>query len=650
LAVLGRLRRIRAERPMSDLGRLRGRLDALKREGRSARIRVPGAWTEPERSSAEIVTVEAIDWVSGVLDRIEEGQPTRAESHEEWTRHAAIYNLIVRTATAFDHDGDGRIGGGSASEPRESGTFVKAIALLPYIRGLGFNVVHLLPIAVIGTDGRKGACGSPYATRDPYTLDETLAEPMLGLGADTEFAAFVEAAHRIGLRVAVEFVLRTAAKDCDWVAEHPDWFYWVREDVPFASPVFAPDTLREIKSSVDAGRRADLPAPPSSYRASFVHPSRLAEIAWDGERWIGCTADGVRARIPGAFSDWPPDDVQPPWGDVTYLRMFDHPDFDYMAYNTLRMYDTRLARPECAVEPLWDRIVGVIPHYQRRFGIDGALIDMGHALPQELKLRAIREARAVDPAFAFWGEDFIPSERRRDEGYDAVTGNYWWVGHRPGELTERLLRHLNERGAPIPFFAAPETHNTPRAAARPGGSARSELVWTLGCFLPAVPFVHAGFEFGEIEPVNTGLDFTTEEIAALPAERLGLYNAIPLRWDGDDELRSWIRRALAARSAHVETVTNPAPGSLLLPDCGDERVVCFIRLGTDEGIVVAGSFGGTELAHIALDVPFMDGSAIDAIDETRYPVLGGRLDLEVTPWRCVVAVGRLARDAAAATR
>ena len=61
----------------------------------------------------------------------------------------------------------------------------------------------------------------------------------------------------------------------------------------------------------------------------------------DDGRWVGVLDDGTRVRIPGAFADWPPDDNQPPWTDVTYLRMYDHPDFNYMAYNTIRMYDER---------------------------------------------------------------------------------------------------------------------------------------------------------------------------------------------------------------------------------------------------------------------------------------------------------------------
>jgi hypothetical protein len=75
---------------------------------------------------------------------------------------------------AFDHDGDGVLSS-APGLPRETGTFLKTIALLPYVRSLGCNVLHLLPIASIGQDGRKGALGSPYAMRDPYDLDETLS-------------------------------------------------------------------------------------------------------------------------------------------------------------------------------------------------------------------------------------------------------------------------------------------------------------------------------------------------------------------------------------------------------------------------------------------------------------------------------------------
>ena len=96
---------------------------------------------------------------------------------------------------------------------------------------MGVNTIHLLPITSVGSDGNKGTLGSPYAIKNPYEIDPNLAEPNLGVGADNEFAAFVEAAHHLGMRVVVEFVFRTSAKDGDWVAEHPEWYYWIKAKI-----------------------------------------------------------------------------------------------------------------------------------------------------------------------------------------------------------------------------------------------------------------------------------------------------------------------------------------------------------------------------------------------------------------------------------
>src|SRR5262249_25091842 len=167
-----------------------------------------------------------------------------------------VYNLFPRVTTAFDHSADGHLQiGPTADGWRETGTLLKCIALLPYIRNMGFNTVHLLPITAIGQDGKKGTLGSPYAIRNPYQLDGNLDEPALGLTPDQLFGGFVEAAHLLGLRVIMEFVLRTASKDGDWIKEHPDWFYWIRADIPdrirrgsgqlgsYGNPVFPAEVL-----------------------------------------------------------------------------------------------------------------------------------------------------------------------------------------------------------------------------------------------------------------------------------------------------------------------------------------------------------------------------------------------------------------------
>src|SRR5712692_2776308 len=65
----------------------------------------------------------------------------------DWTRDAVIYNMFVRLTCAFDHDQNGRLDlPVNSLGSRETGTFLKATTMLPYIKSLGANTVHLLPI------------------------------------------------------------------------------------------------------------------------------------------------------------------------------------------------------------------------------------------------------------------------------------------------------------------------------------------------------------------------------------------------------------------------------------------------------------------------------------------------------------------------
>ena len=199
---------------------------------------VPSLWGSG-RGNPRAVKVQPYAYYLGIIKKIKNVRAAKPVPTEggEWTKDAVIYNLFVRTTAAFDHNGNGKLDLPTNSEGlRETGTFLKAMAMLPYIKRLGANTVHLLPITSIGHDGNKGTLGSPYAIRNPYELDENLSEPSLGLDVKTEFRAFVEAAHRLGLRVVVEFVFRTAAKDADWVKEHPEWMYWIKDAVPPRQP------------------------------------------------------------------------------------------------------------------------------------------------------------------------------------------------------------------------------------------------------------------------------------------------------------------------------------------------------------------------------------------------------------------------------
>lgn len=550
---------------------------------------IPGLWIDGQSTAAQ--HVNPYEFYHTRLTEIAAAEPQpiiEGNPGGDWSANAIIYNLFPRVTTAFDHAEDGKLSlSANADGWRETGTLLKCIAILPYIRGMGFNTVHLLPITAVGQDGKKGNLGSPYGIRNPMRLDENLNEPALGLTAETLFAGFVEAAHRLGLRVIMEFVLRTSSKDGDWIREHPEWFYWIKASIPdrrpgsadaaaYGNPIFPADVLERVKSKVGAGDRRDLPSPPEAYRAMFTQPPRPEAITMEDGRYIGTLDDGTKVRIPGAFSDWPPDDNQPPWGDVTYLRMYTHPDFNYIAYNTIRMYDERSAQPEYRNEPLWDAIVGVIPYYQTTFGIDGVMIDMGHALPMSLKQRVIEAARGVNPDFAFWDENFSISHQSRTEGYNAVMGYWLFDVHRPDKVRD-MVNSMAYQRYPIRFFAAPENHNTPRAASRPGGLDYARYALAVSAMIPGMPFILSGFELGETQPINTGLGFSNEMLAHYPSDELPLFSAYAFDWTRPVNLVEAVRQVLAVRHRDLALYNDDDPATFAVGYSDNRDILVFSR-------------------------------------------------------------------------
>ncbi|MGE0392761.1 MAG: alpha-1,4-glucan--maltose-1-phosphate maltosyltransferase [Vicinamibacterales bacterium] len=114
--------------------------------------------------------------------------------------------------------------------PTRSATFQEAAAHLPNVAALGFDVVYLPPIHPIGTSFRKGRGnalvaqpgdpGSPWAIGSAHG-GHTAVEP--GLGTLDDFDAFVDAARRVGLDVALDLAYQ-CSPDHPYVTAHPEWF------------------------------------------------------------------------------------------------------------------------------------------------------------------------------------------------------------------------------------------------------------------------------------------------------------------------------------------------------------------------------------------------------------------------------------------
>src|SRR3990172_2891000 len=273
----------------ADLEKVHRALRSSPRQSTGSPYRVPSVWGNP-RSIPSVLTVDPFEYYAHAIASAAGNDRNRETpgAGGEWSRRAVVYNMMIRTSAAFDHDGDGALAlPVNAGGWRETGTFLKAIAMIPYIRSLGMNTIHLLPVQRIGTDGRRGNLGSVYAVRDLLAVDDTLSEPNLGLDPGVQFRGFLQAVHHCGMRVILEFPLRTVSKDCVWIEQHPEWFYWIGKGKGFAPPVFSDDLITLAGEKISRGEREGLPAPPLEYISLFTDPPPKSSVRKEGNRLGG---------------------------------------------------------------------------------------------------------------------------------------------------------------------------------------------------------------------------------------------------------------------------------------------------------------------------------------------------------------------------
>src|SRR5207248_491294 len=117
----------------------------------------------------------------------------------------------------------------TGSEGRH-GTFRTTAERLPYVAGMGFDVLYLPPIHPIGKTFRKGRnnaveaelddVGSPWAIGSEEGGHKSI-NPLLGTADD--FRDLVRDARRAGIEVALDIAFQ-CSPDHPYVREHPEWF------------------------------------------------------------------------------------------------------------------------------------------------------------------------------------------------------------------------------------------------------------------------------------------------------------------------------------------------------------------------------------------------------------------------------------------
>ena len=98
----------------------------------------------------------------------------KENNNGDWIKSSVAYSILPRASAAYDHDRTGSLELNNMYNLKDTGTFVKAIALLPLLKKMGVTLVYMLPIAEYTRMYKKGEMGSPYGVKDFYHIDQDL--------------------------------------------------------------------------------------------------------------------------------------------------------------------------------------------------------------------------------------------------------------------------------------------------------------------------------------------------------------------------------------------------------------------------------------------------------------------------------------------
>ncbi len=511
----------------------------------------------------------------------------KENNNGDWIKRSVAYSILPRASAAYDHDRTGKLELNNMYNLKDTGTFVKAIALLPLLKKMGINLVYMLPIAEYTRMYKKGEMGSPYGVKDFYHIDQDLFDPITGdlMTVNEQFKAFVEACHILGLRVMLDYIPRTNSRDSVLILSHPDWFYWIRkeDEKKYKTPWVEGVDVLTVPEPKHAEKIYTSPEVLDFIKLFQKDPKKTNPKKWEKilqyieqhpeENNLEVIERETGLTVAPAFADVM-NDPQPAWSDVTYFRMYiDNPiaskKFIPKGTNPYMLFDIAKASLNPGAKPnieLWETLSGIIPYYQNEFGIDGIRIDMGHALPNELTSLIFKKAKENDPNFSFVAEE-LQSERAKDAkkiGYNMFIGDGFYHEPRVYEFNYHKFFY-STKALEIPCFASCETHDTKRATARNGGRNLTRLLTVMNMFTPnTVPFINSGQEIYEEQPINTGLDCLPEDAYVLNINdpmygKLALFDRYSYHYNAENhfELPDILEVLTEIRNSDLETFTNP---------------------------------------------------------------------------------------------
>jgi len=207
-------------------------IDAAAARARAADRKLLAAWAQRLRSQGKKASSDAEALKAGALDpalsELARKYPDRSHQTDwpmemplvvdrERARYSTWYELFPRSTS--------EVAGAH-------GSFRDVEARLPYVAGLGFDVLYFPPIHPVGREKRKGPNNALVAGADdvgsPWAIGAAEGghtDILPELGTLEDFRRLVAQAQQHGLEIALDIAFQ-CAPDHPWVKAHPDWFRW----------------------------------------------------------------------------------------------------------------------------------------------------------------------------------------------------------------------------------------------------------------------------------------------------------------------------------------------------------------------------------------------------------------------------------------
>ncbi len=117
---------------------------------------------------------------------------------QNWKHTTNIYEVNVRQYT-------------------QEGTFQAFEKEMPRLKNMGIETLWFMPVTPIAQKNKKGSLGSQYAAADYVSINPEF-------GTMDDFKRLVKKAHRLGLKVIIDWVANHTGWDHVWTKTHPEFY------------------------------------------------------------------------------------------------------------------------------------------------------------------------------------------------------------------------------------------------------------------------------------------------------------------------------------------------------------------------------------------------------------------------------------------